>query len=142
MPSKGLGKWDSNAIQLWTPLRSRTGCPTHKWGNRLGFVRRIGRCVITRPLNVIRNQIHQLKPSLNRLNRQILNHLSGAYQNCLGLPNDFPIRMIRVKNDPKSLSITTGDIQNIRAISPVNDQDFYFSLMKAMGFPIWNIGKS
>jgi len=42
--------------------------------------------------------------------------------------------MIRGKSDPNAISNPTGNIKNIRTLWPINDQDFYFSLMKGMGF--------
>jgi len=140
MPPKGLDKWHSNAIRLRTPHRSQTGYQTHTRANSLRLVSRIGGCIITRPLlNVIRNQINQLKHSFNHLHHQIWNHLSLAPQNACDSPIDFPTTMMRGKNAANALSIPTGNIKNIRTLWPINDQDFYSALMKTRVFLNMNL---
>ncbi len=47
--------------------------------------------------------------------------------------------MIRGISAANALSIPTGNIKNIRTLWPINDQDFYFSLMKARGFLNMNL---
>jgi hypothetical protein len=42
--------------------------------------------------------------------------------------------MIWGKSAENALSIPSGNIKNIRTVGPINDQDFYSSLLKAGGF--------